>query len=32
MKADSLNKQAGAIRFGAGVIGGSLGETIGWLT
>ena len=28
MKADSLNKQAGAIRFGAGVIGGSLGETL----
>ena len=29
MKADSLNKQAGAIRFGAGVAGGgSLGETM----
>jgi hypothetical protein len=28
MKADSLNKQAGAIRFGAGVAGGALGETM----
>ena len=28
MKTDSLNKQAGAIRFGAGVAGGALGETM----
>ena len=28
MKADSLNKKAGAIRFGAGVIGGAAGETL----
>ena len=28
MKADGLNKQAGAIRFGAGVIGGAAGETL----
>jgi hypothetical protein len=28
MKADSLNKKVGAIRFGAGVIGGAAGETL----